>query len=335
MKTPSSRLGRGALAGVLAASAIAIWFLIVDLAQGQAFRTPSFLARVLLGMDGADLSVIGIAVYTVLHFAAFIGVGIVTAWVAERLEVVPGTLLGIVLGFLLFDLVFYGSVLFTGVDVVRVLGWPVVLLGNVIAGMVLFAALTAMGGVTPLDWRSTLAAHQTIREGLVTGLIGAGLVALWFLGVDLIAGRPFFTPAALGSAILTGAGGVGSVQVTPLTVLGYTFIHFVAFLITGLVAAAFFAAAEDASEALLLGGVLLFGVFEVFSIGLLAIVSRWLIDALSWWSIVAANLIAAVGMGVYLAYKHPRLMHNLRHHDLEEELAHDGDGEVVGARGKV
>ena len=330
MKTPSSAVGRGALAGALAATAIAVWFLVVDMAQGQAFRTPSFLAQVMLGMDGS-LGFAGIAVYTVLHFAAFIIVGIVAAWVAERLDAVPSTLLGIVLGFLLFDLVFYGSVLFTGVDVVDVLGWPVVLIGNVIAGMVLFATLTALGGVTPLDWRRTLAEHETIREGLITGLLGAGLVALWFMAVDLVSGRAFFTPAALGSAVLLGATDVASVQITPLTVLGYTFIHFVAFLITGLVAAAFFAAAEEASEALLLGGVLLFFVFEVFSIGLLAIVSQWLIAALSWWSIVVANLIAAVGMGVYLAYKHPKLMYDLSHHELEEELAHDGDAEVVAA----
>lgn len=330
MKAPTSRFGRGALAGVLAAIALAVWFLVVDIAQGQPFRTPSFLARVMLGMDG-DLGFAGIAVYTVLHFAAFIAVGVVAAWIAERLDAVPGTLLGIVLGFLLFDLVFYGSVLFTGVDVVDVLGWPVVLIGNVIAGMVLFATLTALGGVTPLDWRRALAEHQTIREGLITGLIGAGLVALWFMAVDFMMGRPFFTPAALGSAVLTGASDIASVQITPLTVLGYTFIHLVAFLITGLVAAAFFAAAEEASEALLLGGVMLFLVFEVFSIGLLAIVSQWLVDALSWWNIVAANLIAAVGMGVYLAWKHPKLMYDLGHHELEEELAHDGDAEVVAA----
>lgn len=329
MKSPTTRVGRGALAGALAAISIAIWFLVVDIAQGQPFRTPSFLAEVMLGLDGGNLGIIGIGVYTLLHFAAFIAVGVAAAWVAERLEVVPGTLLGIVLGFLLFDLVFYGSVLFTGVDVVQALGWPVVLIGNVIAGMVLFATLTALGGVTPLDWRRTLAEHTTLREGLITGLIGAGLVALWFMAIDLIAGRTFFTPAALGSAVLFGARDVASVQVTPLTVLGYTGIHIAGFLITGLVAAAFFAAAEEASEALLLAGVLLFFVFEVFSIGLLAIVSQWLIEALSWWSIGVANLIAAVGMGVYLASRHPKLMYNLSHHELEEELAHDGDGEVV------
>src|SRR5205823_1851736 len=41
---------------------------------------------------------------------------------------------------------------------------------------------------------------RILREGFIAGLIGAGAVALWFLIVDIIAGRPFFTPAMLGSA---------------------------------------------------------------------------------------------------------------------------------------
>lgn len=324
-----STLARGAIAGALAATAVAAWFLGIDAVNGQPLRTPEFLARVLLDGDGAALGAVGIAIYTLAHYAVFIAVGVLAAWAAERLGGLPGPLLGLVLGFLLFDLLFYGSVLLTGVDVVNVLGWPQVLIGNLIAGVTLFAALSMLGGVHPFDWRGALAAHRTLREGIVAGLVGAGLVAAWFMAVDLIAGRPFFTPAALGSAVFLGTRTAASVQVGAPMVLGYTVIHVTAFLVTGLVAAAFVAAAEDASEALLLGGILLFGVFEVFSIGLLAIVSQWLVEALAWWNVVIANLIAALGMGGYLAWRHPRLLHGLARHELEEDLAHE---EPVGAR---
>ena len=325
MTSSGSAVRRGAIAGTLAATALALWFLGIDLVQGQAFRTPAFLARVLFGFDDGALSAGAIALYTVIHFAVFIGIGIATAQLVERLSAVPGTLVGIVLGFLLFDILFYGSVLLTGVDVVNVLGWPGVLLGNVLAGVVLLAALNALGGVRPFDWRGTLAAHRTIREGLAAGLVGAVLVAVWFLVIDLTSGRPFFTPAALGSALLTGARDASAVDISAATVLGYTTVHLTAFLLTGLVAAAFFQAAEDGSEALLLGGVLLFFVFEVFSIGVLAIVARWLVDALAWWSVIVANLLAAAGMGGYLAWRHPRLIHDLRYRELEGELAHEGE----------
>src|SRR5881397_485376 len=45
---------------------------------------------------------------------------------------------------------------------------------------------------------------RILREGFIAGLIGAAAVALWFLIVDVIAGRPFFTPAMLGSAVFWG-----------------------------------------------------------------------------------------------------------------------------------
>ena len=318
-----SLLARGAIAGGCAALVLVLWFLAADLAAGQLFRTPAFLARMLFGVSGDGLGVVGVILYTIVHFAVFIVVGIVTAWLAERLEVVPGVLLGIVLGFALFELLFYGSLVVTGTNVVRELGWPLVLVGNIVAGLVLFGVLATMDGVKFLDWRGLLAHHPTVREGLMAGLVGAVVVALWFMIIDFAAGRPFFTPAALGSAVFLGANSVANVQITPAMVLGYTLIHVTAFLVTGLVAAGIIAAAEETSEVIVLGGVLLFFVFEVFSIGMIAMIWSWLVDVLSWWTIAAANLLAAVSMGIYLARRHRKLVYDLTHHDLEEELAHD------------
>jgi hypothetical protein len=49
-----------------------------------------------------------------------------------------------------------------------------------------------------------LQSRSILPEGVTVGLIGAGSVGVWFLLVDLIAGRPFFTPAILGSAVFSG-----------------------------------------------------------------------------------------------------------------------------------
>jgi hypothetical protein len=46
---------------------------------------------------------------------------------------------------------------------------------------------------------------RVLREGFWAGCIGAGAVAAWFFVIDLINGRPFFTPAMLGSAVFWGA----------------------------------------------------------------------------------------------------------------------------------
>ncbi|HEY0808965.1 MAG TPA: hypothetical protein VGD49_02340 [Longimicrobiales bacterium] len=323
MKAPATRTGRGALAGILAATTLVLWFLVIDLMAGHFGRTPEFLGHQMLGIDSEHFGALGIGVYTIVHYAAFILVGIVVAWIADKLEVVPGALLGIVLGFALFELMFYGSLIVTGVNVVRELGWPMVLVGNILAGLVMFAALAAMDHVEFLGWQHFLEEHRTIREGLITGAIGAVVVALWFMLIDFIAGRPFFTPAALGSALFMGANSMDTVQVTAPVVLGYTLLHVAAFIITGLVAAAIVAAAEETTEVVLLGAVLLFFVFEVFSIGMIAMLWGWLVKTLSWWSIAVANILAALAMGSYLALRHKRLVYDLTHHDLEEEFAHE------------
>ncbi|MEX1181726.1 MAG: hypothetical protein WEF86_00720 [Gemmatimonadota bacterium] len=323
MKVPRTTLTRGVLAGAAGATALAVWFMFIDLRHGEPFRTPLFLASA-LGFGDVQLSGFAVALYTLLHYGVFAVVGIAAAWIAQRLSTVPGLALGLALGFLLFSLVFYGSVGITGIDVVQGLGgWPGVLLGNLIAGVVLFTTLTALGGAEPMRWSQLVEEHYTIREGLITGLIGAVAVAIWFLIVDIASGRILFTPAALGSAVFLGARGLAEVQITAGIVLGYTALHVAAFTLTGLFAAGIVAAAEEESEVVLLGGVLLFVTLEAFSIGIFAIVAAWLVDALSWWNIGGANLIAAVCMAGYLYLRHPDLLRDVQERDLEEDLAQD------------
>ncbi|CAN5881442.1 hypothetical protein BH23GEM9_BH23GEM9_26220 [soil metagenome] len=322
MNITRSVAGRGAVAGIAGGTALVLWFLIGDIRQGDPFRTPAFLASV-IGFGDVQATALSIALYTLLHFALLILVGIAAAWAAEQIGSGPVLLLGIVLGFLLFDLAFYGSVWITGISVADELGWGRVLLGNIIAGLTIFIALAVMGAINPVNWRQVMAEHYTIREGLLAGLIGATAVAVWFLIVDLISGQVLLTPAALGSAVFLGARGVATVEITALTVLGYTAIHYVAFILVGLLAAAIVAAAEEHEEAILLGGVLLFVTFEALSIGLLTIVASWLVDALAWWNIAIANLIAAVAMGGFLYLRHPDLMRGVRDRNLEEDLAND------------
>ena len=43
-----------------------------------------------------------------------------------------------------------------------------------------------------------------LREGIIAGLIGAAIVAAWFLVYDAARGQPLRTPALLGAAALQG-----------------------------------------------------------------------------------------------------------------------------------
>jgi hypothetical protein len=309
---PDGILARGAVAAVVGATALALWFLVVDALEGRAFYTPSFLAYAVFGYETVEIAAGRIVLYTFVHYAAFLAVGIGVAALLRKLDTVPTFLLGAVLGFFLFNLVFYTSVIVTGIDVVAVLGWPEVLMGNLIAGITLMGYLHLTAPVRAVSWRETLRRHTIIREGLIAGLIGASIVAIWFFIIDLITAQALFTPAALGSAIFTGARDVADVQFALGTILGYTLIHGAAFIIVGIVAAAVLDQAEQ-SPPLLLGFALLSVTAFTLFIGLVAIIAQWILQALAWWSILLGTLLAAVGMGIYLWRAHPKLGEYVRH----------------------
>lgn len=302
----SGIVSRGVAAGVVGATAMAFWFLIVDSSQGMPFRTPNFLAGSLLGNENLQMGLGPIVLFTLLHYFLFVMVGLLASWVLVHVETASPMLLGLVLGFLLFDVVFYGSVAVAGVNVVRALGWTEVLTGNLLAGMAVLYTLHMSGATRPITWWETLGANKVVREGIVTGLIGAGVVAAWFLLFDVLRGRPFFTPGALGSALFLGSSSVSAVSVNATTVIGYTVLHVIAFVVTGFFAAAIVTAADDAPP-LILGAVMFFAAFEAFFMGLLAMVAEFLLGALAWWTIAVGNVLAAVMMGWYLWMHHPKL----------------------------
>ena len=77
-------LGDGAMAGAIGASVIALFFLLIDTARHEPFFTPSVMASALLRgaspAQGAAVDLSMVAAYSLLHAAAFIGVGVLAAW---------------------------------------------------------------------------------------------------------------------------------------------------------------------------------------------------------------------------------------------------------------
>ncbi len=301
----------GAIAGILAATAVAIFFLVVDWAIHAPFRTPAFLSGAILGIHHATPDAGAIVPYTIVHYVVFVVIGILAAWVVGSVPTARGLLFGIVVGFLLFDLLFYAGILSSGTDIIRALGWPLVLLGNILAGLVMLAYLRLVVPAGAVGWLEALRQHRTVREGILAGIIGATVVAIWFLIVDAIAGNVLFAPAALGSAIFFGATSPAQVTVDFTTVAGYTLIHYLAFIGVGLIAAAVVRGAED-SPPLVLGLALLFVVAETLFIGLVAIAANWILGSFAWWAIVVGNVLAALAMGAYLWKTHPALQKTMR-----------------------
>jgi hypothetical protein len=301
----------GAIGGLLAATALILFFFFYDLIRAEALATPSFLASALLGRgDGIpDSGLIG--AYTLVHYLVFAGFGIVAALIFEVAELPKNVLFGAVYGLFVGTLAFYSALIITGSDVLAAPAWGAVFFGNALAGIII---------VTYLHWRSAepgvtgawaqFMAHKTIREGIIAGFIGAVVVAIWFLLVDMVSVHPFFTPAALGAVILEGAVGMEDVVVAPGIIVSYTLIHFAAFMLFGILLSALVTQAERFPP-LVFALVILFVVFETFFVAWVAILGAWILDQIAWWSILAGNLLAAVSMSWYMWRVHPKLREEL------------------------
>src|SRR5262245_50705763 len=111
--------------------------------------------------------------------------------------------------------------------------------------------------------------HAIYAEGIRAGLVGAAAIALWFFVLDTFAGRPFYTPNVLGTALLQGATAIQHPDRLPIeleTVITFTWIHVLAMLLIGIAAAQLLALAEsDAHYGF--GIVLLFVFFEFGFVG--------------------------------------------------------------------
>lgn len=162
-----------------------------------------------------------------------------------------------------------------------------------------------------MDWM------RLFREGFITGLIGAGCVALWFLAVDTINGQPLYTPAMLGAAVFWGLRDPTALTITFPAVIGYTLLHIVAFAVVGIVAATLAELVERSPPTLFLV-VVLFAAFEVGFYIVVALLAQPLLHALAWTNVAIGNLIAAGAMGVYLYRAHPRVRQSLALHPLGE-----------------
>ncbi len=148
-----------------------------------------------------------------------------------------------------------------------------------------------------------------MKEGIIAGFIGAMTVAVWFLIVDIIAAHPFYTPNILGAGLASILGGAALPGMF-WNVAVYTVFHFAAFMAAGVLLAWIFHRAETEPSVLVIF-VLLFIIFELGSVGLVALLAEAGMRSLAWYQIAAGNVLASVAMGWYLWKAHPALRSEL------------------------
>ena len=147
------------------------------------------------------------------------------------------------------------------------------------------------------------------QEGFLAGLVGAATVALWFLLVDALNGRPLYTPTVLGTALFRHGAGLGSPETLPISfemVWMFTWVHGLVFAAIGGLAARLLALAER-NPSFGFGILLLFVVFEFGFVLTSQVIAESVLDALAWPAVLTGNLLAAAAMAAVLWRRHPRL----------------------------
>jgi hypothetical protein len=155
------------------------------------------------------------------------------------------------------------------------------------------------------DTRHVAPPSTLVLDGLFTGMIGALIVALWFLVLDLAGGHAFYTPALLGTVLLHGGAAAASGPViAPLEIAAYTAFHFLSFLIIGYLLSwlmTLFERFPIVFFVILVVFVCLQFAFFAVNVAL----GAQLLGHLRAWSVVGANVLAAFGMGFYQWKRHP------------------------------
>jgi hypothetical protein len=153
---------------------------------------------------------------------------------------------------------------------------------------------------------------QIVENGVLAGMLGATVVAVWFLLLDVITrGQPLYTPSLLGSVAF---GGMDASEVTSLNgaaIFAYTGLHGVLFLIAGGLLAWMFTQFERNPQVGLVL-LLMFITFEAIVWGVGVSIIPALAGVVGAWAILVANVSSAVAMFTFLLGRHPQAMARLR-----------------------
>jgi hypothetical protein len=308
-----SVLREGIVAGLIGAAVVALWFFVFDLLRGRPFLTPTLLGSfVFFGVNtpvGLEPALGPILGYTVLHGLAFVAFGIVAATMMAMSEREPALFIAFVILFAAFEVFFFGVLSVLGRAIQAALVWWAVLIGNLLASVAMLWYLFRAHRALP---RSLIGSWgRVLREGIVAGLLGAAVVALWFFAIDAIHGEPLRTPRLLGTALL------GATDPNA-GMIGYTVLHGLAFIGFGIIGALLIEGAER-QPLLVFALVILFTAFEIFFFGAVVIVASWILDELAGWTIFVGNILAAAAMLAYYFWGHRTLARRLTQAWAEEE----------------
>ena len=130
----------GIIAGIVGALSVALWFLVLDVAHGRPFYTPTVLGTALFGrgvwpatLEALPPSFEMVAMFTWVHLLGFAVIGVVVARLIAMAERNPSLGFGFVLLFVILEACFTVAMMIVAEPVLRALTWPAILVANLLA----------------------------------------------------------------------------------------------------------------------------------------------------------------------------------------------------------
>ena len=153
---------------------------------------------------------------------------------------------------------------------------------------------------------------RVLWQGLITGLVGYAVVAIYFAVGNLIEGRsPFYTAALMGGALFYGVRDLAGISIAPGPIFAYNGFHMIVFLMLGYVAAWLAQLAERGPHLWYVGVTFyIFIAFHVF--GATFVLPAPLREAMLNWGTLGAGVVASVAMALFLIGVHPKLRAEMR-----------------------
>ena len=161
--------------------------------------------------------------------------------------------------------------------------------------------------------------HSTVREGLATGLLGAVLVAVWYLLSDVISGQPFETMNVLGRIFLQGDVNPGPRAIDPAAVAGFVVLHLAVFALIGL-ALTKVTHLADANLSLRMGVWIGLVVACMFLTGVVFALNVSTGNRLPLWEVIGGGVLGVTAMAWSLWRRHPRLSRSFDQVPLGDEV---------------
>ena len=157
---PHNFLREGVITVFIGATAIAVWFLLVDTIAGHPFATPIFLGKGVVSVLGknmmGDTAFTQVLGYTVFHYIAFFIVGIVLTVIVHQAERTPAILAGLLVAFVMTTLGFYMIAAAFAQSSLGQIAWAQIFIANLLASGLMIGYL----------WRKHPKLNRQLKQAL-------------------------------------------------------------------------------------------------------------------------------------------------------------------------